>query len=91
MALPSHIQYTSQCWQSDIDPQNCFLLLSVHLGFLHTEFQLFQMIEKYDADAAQRLVAVSAEMVSLILELGSYRRKAVYLHARFSDVVSQST
>ncbi|KAK4501066.1 hypothetical protein PRZ48_006872 [Zasmidium cellare] len=86
-SLPSHVQYTSQSWQSGTDPQNCFMLMSVLLGFLHTEFQLFQMIEKHDADAAQRLNLVSAEMVSLILELGSYRRKAVYLHARFSDVL----
>ncbi|KAF2163517.1 hypothetical protein M409DRAFT_57409 [Zasmidium cellare ATCC 36951] len=86
-SLPSHVQYTSAAWQSGSDPQNCFMLVSVLLGFLNTEFQLFQMIEKHDVDAAQRLILVSSEIVSLVLELGSYRRKAVYMHARFSDVL----
>jgi hypothetical protein len=64
------------------------MLAVIRLSFLKCDFQIFQALERDDLASKQHLLGVSAEIVSLIEELGSYRRRAIYLHRRFSYIVS---
>jgi hypothetical protein len=65
------------------------MLTVILLSFLQCDFQIFHTLEQNDPSAKQQLLKVSADMISLIEELGSFRRKAIYLHRRFSYIVSQ--
>lgn len=67
------------------------MLTAIQLEFQQTEFQIFQILERHDSDYRGKLLEVSAEIVALLLQLGLYRRKAVYLHLRFSYVVRNSS
>lgn len=87
-AIPSHLHYNARCWTSELHPQVCFMLTVIRLAFLQCDFQIFRILERSDPLSTQQFLKVSFEMISLIQELGSFRRKAIYLHLRFSYIVS---
>ncbi|EFR02296.1 hypothetical protein MGYG_05294 [Nannizzia gypsea CBS 118893] len=85
--IPSHLHYNTHCWTSELHPQVCFMLTVVQLAFLQCDFQIFRILERSDPQSSQQLLKISLEIISLIHELGSFRRKAVYLHLRFSYII----
>ena len=87
-AIPQHLRYSPSLWTQCSDPHNCFMLTSIYLTFLHSDFLIWRILEKHDDVAKLRLIRVAGDILGLIQELGSFRRRHVSFHLRFAYVVS---
>ncbi|CEJ93316.1 hypothetical protein VHEMI08910 [[Torrubiella] hemipterigena] len=82
--LPTQLRYYSNCWLIDSDPQVSFMKASIYITYLHCDYLICKMIEQHDELGRQRALTVSAQILSLIQEIGSFRRRNPVFHMRFA-------
>lgn len=87
-SIPSTLRYDPKCWMENSDSQECFMLTNVYLRFLHCDFLIWRTLSKHDSEAQMQLLQTSSYILSLVQELGSFRRRGISFHARFAYVVS---
>lgn len=66
------------------------MLTSVFLTFLHCDFLIWRILEPHDDESKLQLVQVAGNILTLIQELGSFRRRETSFHMRFAYVVSHN-
>jgi hypothetical protein len=89
--LPTHLIYTPECWDSDLEPTICLGLTMIHLSYLQIDFQICRMLEKSELESGAILLQTSVEILETLLQLGRFRDKARYLIQDFSDLVRDTS
>ncbi len=88
--VPQHLRYSPRSWTEYPDSDACFMLTSVFLTFLHCDFLIWRILEKQDAESKRQLIKVAGDILALIQELGSFRRRQASFHVRFAYIVRQT-
>ncbi|TQV98509.1 fungal specific transcription factor [Cordyceps javanica] len=85
--IPEHLRYNPDIWARNPDSHACFMLTSVFLTFLHCDFLIWRILEKHDEESKLQLIKVAGDILALIQELGSFRRRQVSFHIRFAYIM----
>ncbi|KAJ4156053.1 hypothetical protein LMH87_001267 [Akanthomyces muscarius] len=85
--IPQHLRYSPRSWTECPDSDACFMLTSVFLTFLHCDFSIWRILEKQDAESKRQLIKIAGEILALIQELGSFRRRQASFHVRFAYIM----
>lgn len=64
------------------------MLAVVHLSHLQNEFHIQRLLERSESTSGPALLKVSADIVSVVLQLGKLREKVMLLRHEFPYVVS---
>jgi hypothetical protein len=90
-SLPTHLIYTPECWDSDLEPMICLGLTMIHLSYLQIDFQIHRMLEKSEPESRAILLQISMDILETLLQPGRFRDKARYLIQDFSDLVCDTS
>jgi hypothetical protein len=90
-SLPTHLIYTPECWDSDLEPMICLGLTMINLSYLQIDFQIRRMLEKSEPESRAILLQISMDILETLLQLGRFRDKARYLIQDFSDLVCDTS
>ncbi|CAG8100229.1 unnamed protein product [Penicillium olsonii] len=86
-ALPNHLRYTPQCWDG-APAAVCLMMIISHLAYLYNDFLIQRLIAgKNNPRGNTALLAVSAEILSTVLTLGTQREQMVDLRPDFTWTV----
>ncbi|KAK4497697.1 hypothetical protein PRZ48_010350 [Zasmidium cellare] len=85
-ALPTHLRYREECWDS-LRPNVCLMLIVVCLSYLQIDFEIHRLLEKSDANAWESSMTTALELVSVLLHLGTCLNRAILLRADFPYMV----
>lgn len=89
-ALPNHLRYTPQCWDGS-PAAVCLMMIISHLAYLYNDFLIQRLIAgKNNPRGNTALLAVSAEILSTVLTLGTQREQMVDLRPDFTWTVHLS-
>jgi hypothetical protein len=91
-SLPARFRYTPECWNSDLPPSVIISLTDVRLKVLYNDFNIHKLIGRYDrTDSARKaLLNIAGETIDIILQLGSFRHRAVFMNHEFRYLVSHA-
>lgn len=90
-ALPLHLRYSPERWDSGLPDTLCYMLTATYLSHCQLDFQIFRHLEKSDPDALVSLLRVSEQIVATVLRVGNLRTRASFLAHDFKFLVSCST
>lgn len=89
-AVPDHLKYKSECWESRLTSSVCLMLACVHLNHLQNDFYIHQLLEKSHREATSAVVDVAAEILAVTLQIGMNQNQAWSLRHDFPYIVSPS-
>ncbi|KAN0077754.1 hypothetical protein V8E54_006058 [Elaphomyces granulatus] len=84
MALPNNFRYSPDCWQSGRSPHECYILLTGHLEYLHTQFLFHRYITSSDSAQLEGLVTISRQILSTLLKAATQRERFIELRSDFA-------
>ena len=89
-SLPARFRYTTESWNSELQPPVIVALTGVRLKVLYNDFNIHKLIERHDLTGSARkaLVETAVEIVTILLQLGNAQHRAVFVHHEFRYVVS---
>jgi hypothetical protein len=89
-SLPARFRYTTECWDSGLQPSVIMSLTDIRLRVLDNDFNIQKLIGRYDqTDTARRaLLDLAGETIGIILQMGDVRHRAVFVNADFRYAVS---
>jgi hypothetical protein len=84
MALPTNFRYSPDCWQSGRSPYECYILLTGHLEYMHTQFLFQRYITCSDPAQLEGLVNISRQILSTLLKAATQRERFIELRSDFA-------
>ncbi|KAF3401698.1 hypothetical protein F1880_010091 [Penicillium rolfsii] len=76
--LLPHLQYSQQCWNSDIPLTVCYMHAKVHLAYLQVHFQIYLILGEDNSSPIPELLNVSANILETVVQLGNSRNKSAF-------------
>jgi len=89
IALPNNFRYSPDCWQSGRSPHECYILLTGHLEYLHTQFLFHRYITSSDPAQLEGLVNISRQILSTLLKAATQRERFIELRSDFAWRITQ--
>lgn len=87
-SLPSHLHYTSSCWDANVPVGVCTMLITSYLVYLYNEFLIQRLLVQQNPDSSAELLEISSTILSTVLTLCSQRVNAVDLQPDYLGAVS---
>ncbi|KAL5120002.1 hypothetical protein ACEQ8H_002100 [Pleosporales sp. CAS-2024a] len=79
-SLPAHLRYWKSCWDENIPPTVCLMLVIVHLTHWYTEFMIQKLLDYTPLISNTPLLRVSVDLLSNVLTLGTVRERSYDVH-----------
>jgi hypothetical protein len=79
-SLPTHLRYWKTCWDEDIPPTVCLMLIVVHLTHWYNEFMIQKLLDYSPLTSNTPLLRVSIDLLSEVLTLATVRDRTYDVH-----------
>nr|POE56460.1 hypothetical protein CFP56_33432 [Quercus suber] len=86
-SLPSHLQYATSCWESNLSRGVCTMLALVHLNYLQLIFHVNRMLYTGSERGEIPLLEASLTLLTTVLELGAVPNRRVFVRHEYDFVV----
>ncbi|PYI03170.1 hypothetical protein BO78DRAFT_323586 [Aspergillus sclerotiicarbonarius CBS 121057] len=72
-SLPDYLHFSTNCWMQGLPVSVCLMLTLAYLTYLYNDFLIERLLVRHDPQNCNRLLDVSARILSTVLTLARHR------------------
>ncbi|KAF4552415.1 Hypothetical protein D9617_10g073960 [Elsinoe fawcettii] len=86
-AVPDHVKYTPDCWQSDMEHYMCFMFGKVYLTYVHLKMRILQSMVQMLPDMKSDLLRTAADILDIVVQHGSIPDRSRFPKGELSTMI----